>query len=361
MPKYVTEIAQGNTYSIAAENGSGAYTATRAWKVILNTPDEVLDITTATGVSVGTPYSTAYPIPCVSIEGRPDGESRLVKIITATYRTTPGTSPTEDPKTQPPTARPALYSMTTSLSEVAAWGGKVVSGGSSGPWIAAANPVGDLVDGITRLEPVVNIQIEQYSVTDQSAMLGYTGYVNSDSFSFSSLAIGVHCCMLQGISSNPIVEQFGESLFRGFKVTFNFAVRAHYTYTRNGPQAIGWDIAVPQTGLTIINSGLGDSAVEQSSLVLALDSEGKVILLADESTPAALAKGTAGKKCRAQVPIAAGEGMRQTSAAQPVALNDNGTPRSRSADPPVLINRICLQPEMSFGNNFSAFGINSIS
>jgi hypothetical protein len=40
-----------------------------------------------------------------------------------------------------------------------------------------------------------------------------------------------------------------------------------------------------------------------------------------------------------------------------VALNDDGTPRSPSASPQVLINRICIQPEMAFGTNFSNFGI----
>jgi hypothetical protein len=89
MPKYITQLAQGNSFSQTAENGQGAFSATRVWKVILNTPDEALDINAATGVNIGTPYSNANPIPCVSIEGRADGESRLVRIITATYRATP--------------------------------------------------------------------------------------------------------------------------------------------------------------------------------------------------------------------------------------------------------------------------------
>jgi hypothetical protein len=33
----------------------------------------------------------------------------------------------------------------------------------------------------------------------------------------------------------------------------------------------------------------------------------------------------------------------------------------QTQNPPVLINRICIQPERSFGNNFSAFGIRWIS
>lgn len=356
MVQMVTEIAQGNTFSETSENGRGAFSATRAWKVLLAAPGEPLNINEVTGVSIGTPYSQSNPIPCVSIEGRPDGESRLVKIITATYRATPGVDPGVDPKTITPTARPALYSMSTSLQEIAAWGGKYVTGSSSGSWSPAVNPVGDIVDGISRLEPVVNIQIEQYSATDQSALLGYVGYVNSQSFTFSSLSIGMHCCMLQGLTTQPVVEQFGEAIFRGFKISFTFAVRAHYTITRNGSEAIGWDMAVPQVGFNIINSGLGNSSVDQQSLCLAHD-------LGVVKTPLALVSGTSGQKARAMVTVPATEQgkMLQRVAAAPVALNDDGTPRSATANPKVLINRLCTQPEMAFGNNFYAFGINSIN
>lgn len=50
-------------------------------------------------------------------------------------------------------------------------------------------------------------------------------------------------------------------------------------------------------------------------------------------------------------------GIVQQRAAMPIPLNDNGTPRSRDLNPRVLINRLCLQPEMPFGDNFSEFGI----
>jgi hypothetical protein len=241
--------------------------------------------------------------------------------------------------------------MSTTLSEITAWGGRVVTNGSSGPWVPASNPVGDLIDGITRLEPIVTISIDQYSYTDQSAILGYIGYVNSDSFNFSSLSVGVHCCMLQGVTSNPVVEQFGQSTFRGFKVSFTFGVRAHHTITRDGPQAIGWDLAVPQTGFNIKNAGLNNTGTDQKALVLE-HNDMKVVV------PLQLAAGTAGDKVRAMVPIPTGDGgWAQRPVAQPVALNDDGTPRSPTASPPVLINRVCLQPEMAFGNNFSNFGI----
>jgi len=357
MPKMVTELAQGKSFSRSAEGGALADQATRTWKIILNSPNESFIISNVVGVNIGDPLGSANPIPCVSLDVRADGESRMVRIVTAQYRSSAGVGNT-DPGRLTPTARPALYSMTTSLTEIAAWGGSPVVNGASAGWIPAVNPVGDLVDGVTRLEPVVNINVDQYSSYDMSQLLAYCGYVNSDSFTFSNLSVGVHCCMLQSISSNPVVEQFGDITFRGFKVTFGFAVRAHWTITRHGFQAIGWDMAVPQTGFNVINLGLAyPNEVDIEALTLQHEESGKV-QINSSGTPQSYAFGTQGKRTRAMVTVAASQGgWTQRPSAQPVALNDDGTPRSRSQTPKVLINRICIQPEMAFGSNFSNFGI----
>jgi hypothetical protein len=363
MPKIVSELAQGNAFGRSSDNGGAADHATRKFKVLLNHPNESWNVFAAIGINIGDIYSQSSPIPCVSVEAVHDGESRVVCIVTAEYRSSPGAgSDAPDPKSQEPTVRPAMYSMTTSLTEIAAWGGSVVSGGSSGPWIPAVNPVGDLVDGVTRLEPVVNINIEQYSYVDKTDIMAYTGYVNSDEFSFSGLTIYPHCCMLQSINTTPVVENFSGATFRGFKVTLGFAVRAHWTITRNGFEPIGWDVAVPLTGFNIRNSGLGRSDVDQKALCLE-HKDFKVELDASKN-PKSLADGTVNAKVRGSVTVAAtgseAGGYLQRPCAQPIALNDDGTPRNVDAfpaDQKVLINRICLQPEMEFGQNFANFGI----
>jgi hypothetical protein len=359
MPKMVSEMGQGNAFSRSADDNS--YQATRKWKVLLNSPGENWDIAAAVGVNIGDYYSDDNQIPCVSIGASGDSDSRLSRIVTAEYRSSPSAAANApDPRTQEPAQRPALYSMTTSLTEIAAWGGAPVSGGVSGAWIPAVNPVGDLVDGVTRLEPVVNINIDQYSYSDMSQLLAYCGYVNSDAFTFSNLSVGVHCCMLQSISSQAVVEQFAETTFRGFKVTFGFAVRAHWTITRDGFQAIGWDMAIPQTGFNIYNSGLSRADVDKKALALE-HKAGKVVLVG--GTYPVLAIGLEQQKARAMVSVpATGDdgGWMQRPAAQPIALNDDGTPRNADnfpIDQKVLINRICIQPEMEFGYNFSNFGI----
>jgi hypothetical protein len=359
MPRLVSELAQGKSFSRSAEGGGLADQATRTWKILLLRPDESFVISDAVGVNIGDPLGTANPIPCVSLDVKADGESRMVRIVTAQYRSSPSVGDV-DPGTQSPTLRPAMYSMTTSLTEIAAWGGAPVSGGASGAWTPAVNPAGDLVDGVTRLEPVVSINIDQYSSTDMSQLLAFCGYVNSDIFTFSNLSIGLHCCMLQSISSQAVVEQFGNVTFRGFKVTFGFAVRAHWTITRDGFQAIGWDMAVPQTGFNIYNSGTSRADVDQKALALQ-HRNGKVSVIGANNA-VVLADGLVNTKTRAMVTVPATEdgGYVQRPSAQPVALNDDGTPRNASNFPvaqKVLINRICIQPEMNFGQNFQSFGI----
>lgn len=353
------ELSQGNEFSRSAEGGNSVDSATRVFKLLLASPDESVDIPALIGVNIGDQYSATNPIPCVSFEARADGESRLVRIVTVRYRASPGwaSDGVSDPRSQSPTARPALYSMTTSLQEIAAWGGRYVTGGglnaTSGAWGPAKTPAGDIVDGITRLEPVVTINIEQYARLDGSDLMAYVGFVNSAPFTFSDMTIGAHCCMLQGISATPVVEQFAQGLFRGFKISFSFGVRSHWTFTRHGVQPIGWDIAVPQAGHNIINSGFGQGDVDSFALNLEHDRATEQV-----KDPWQIAQGSTGRKMRAAVLISNPTGgFHQRPASMPVPLNDDGTPRSPQANPPVLINRICLQPEMAFGNNFSAFGI----
>jgi hypothetical protein len=190
----VTELAQGKSFSRSAEGGSLADQATRTWKILLNAPNESFVISDAVGVNIGDPLGSANPIPCVSLDVKADGESRMVRIVTAQYRTSAGVGNT-DPGTQPPPSRPALYSMTTSLTEIAAWGGSLVTGGSSGQWSPAISPAGDIVDGVTRLEPVVNINIDQW---EQNILLKSVcdtlipKLVAEDITLFNSLLIGVY-------------------------------------------------------------------------------------------------------------------------------------------------------------------------
>lgn len=373
MPKSVVELAQLNTFSKSSDGGQIADTATRGYKVLLTSPDEVWDPFQEIGLNIGDPYLASNPgnLPLVGIDVRADGDSRLVRIVTATFRNSPGgvdgsggggggASPT-DRRTKSPELRAPLYTMSTSLQELptSSWRVWDALGLNVGGFVPAVNPAGDIYDGVTKLEPVTTISIEQYSFTDGTSLLEFVGYVNSDQFNFSGLAIFPHQCMLQSISSQGHVETFGNATFRGFKLTFTFGYKTNWVSTRGGEDSIGWDIAVPQSGYNIKNTGLGVggvNAVDDGALALAHEN-----FLVKE--PYELAPNTLNKKVRAHILHAArGEekGAVQGLAAQPVALNDDGSPRDvEVATPPVLINRYATQQSMVFGDDFVNFGINS--
>lgn len=352
----VSELQTGE-FTSSSDGGVQAFSAKRQWRVVRDSPDEVININTVIDVNIGDPYSSANPIPCISVDAKRDGSSRLVQIITATYKTTPGGvggggsgGGGSDPRSSAPQVRPAMYSMSSSLQQVAARGGYILTeNGLVGPG-TFTNSAGDIVDGMTRLEPVVTINIDQYSFTDQSNLLQYVGHINSDQFTFNALTIPTHCCMLQSISAKGHVENFGNSIFRGFLVSFQFAYRKHVCEEISvGDTSIGWDSPIIDSGYNIINTGLNSAQTEQEHLNL----EHEDMQVAQ---PQQLATGTDGVKCRAAIVIAGQDGgMVQRPAAQPVALNADGSPRSRSLQPRVF--RAQTQPEVTFGNNFSNFGI----
>lgn len=352
MATYV-ELAQGNSYSRSSEGGASVDTAKRTFKVMRDTITETIDIPALIGIDVGDAYSSGNQVPCVGWESRPDGDSRMVLIVTFRYRSTPGGvdgsgggGTGSDPKLSAPDVRPALYQMTSSLQEVPAPDGRVYeSGGWVGPTVFR-NSAGDMLEGLTRLEPVVDLSITQYSYTDQSGTLAYTGYINSDVFTFSGHSVPIHTCMFRGLNVTPYVE----SGFRGFQLEFQFSFRINWCQSVTyGDSALGWDQPIVDAGYNIINTGLNSGSVEQEHLNYTLDTQGNI------ASPRTL-KG--GGKMRAQVPASGVDGgERQINCANPVLLNANGSPRARNLAPRVI--RAQTQPETTFGDNFQYWGINS--
>jgi hypothetical protein len=357
MPQSVVELAQGNVFTRSSDSGSGVDTAQRVYKILLNSPNETLDVPTECGIDVGSSYMSSYPIPCVGWEARHEGDSRMVVIVTFRYRSTPGGANSsgggDDPRLSQPTSRPALYSLSSSLQEFPAIAGRIYGQSGSaqwGSWSAVENSAGDHLEGLTKLEPVVTAKITQYSYTDQSASLAYVGYINSDQFSFSGHTVPVHCCMFQSLNVSPYVE----SGFRGFQVEFEFVFRNNVCNAISyGSTSLGWDSPIINSGYNIINSGLGTSGVAQEHLAYERAGSSQYI-----KEPKSLIN--PGVKTRAQIPGAGSEeGETQHESASPVLLNIDGTPRDRSYGP--IIWRVQTQPEMTFGNNFSSFGINSFT
>lgn len=358
MPKLVKEIASGGSNDRSVDGGTLSDVSVRNWRIILDSPSEAYDIQNAIGVRIGDLHPVNTSLPCVSFSEKAEGDSRVVRIVTATYRTTAGADPGNDPNKQPPDIRPARYSISSSLIEVPATQWRKIGNlwqpenpnnpFGNGQWVEAAgapedavNPAGDRFDGVSKLVPLITITIEQYD-NFPTRRLDDAGKVNNDNFQFLGLPIGKYSCMLRGISTRPHVEAHGAAIYRGFMRTFEFTIKT------NG----GWIIEQILEGFNIINQNLNGADVENEALMLEHDL-GKV------KQPLALAANfPAGKKCRAAIPIHFPDGgWCQRPSSAPVALNEDGTPRSRNANPPVLRRKYLTQGDAAFGNNFVNLGV----
>lgn len=335
----VSQLAQGNAFSRSADGGALADTATRSWKVILNSPDESWDIGGTVGVQIGDPYSDSNPIPCVSIEGRADGESRLVRIVTAQYRTQVGDDGGgQDPGTASPEVRPANFSTSTTLYEMPAYIWR-----RNNQWEPAVNPVGDRLDGVTKFEPITTIRITQFSATPGTVFSGYCGYVNSETMSLGGyMTCAPRTVMFRGVEATPHVESFGNMVYRGFMNSYEFAYRANRSEAPGASGDYGWDLAIPVTGFNCKAFTPNFVGVTNDNYAVPLKRDGDYGPLVQ---PLALQDGvSAGDKVRAMVRIAGPEkNALQQPSAQPIALNEDGTPRSENANPKVIIWRVTTQ------------------
>lgn len=346
MPKMVSRLAQGNSFSRSADGGVLSDTATRSWRVILNSPEESWDINTAIGVYIGDPYTTTNPIPCSSIEMRSDGESRLVRIVTANYRATPGNAgdSNQDPGTSAPDIRPATFSTSTSLYETPARQWKRWDVGfPDSNWSPVANVVGDLVDGVTRMEAITTIRITQFQLAPGTIHSRYCGFINSEQMSLGGfLTCDPHTVMFRGVEASPQIESFRSTVYRGFVNSYEFAYRQNFF----GEVPYGWDRAEPVSGFNVKAFNPANPGQDKDPFGQPL----KYVNYKLKKDPLELPSNVnAGDKVRAMVKIhnmETGEDS-QNPSAQPVALNADGTPRILTANPPVLVWRYQVQPEMN--------------
>lgn len=341
MPKLVKELPQGKAFGRSAEGGTLADTATRVWKIILNAPNEGFDISSAIGVQIGDPLDSVNQIPCVSIDVKGDGESRMVRIVTAQYRSSPmvdgeGGTGLPDPMLVMPDIRPANFSTSTSLYEMPAFAA------SFGRFIgeASRNPVGDPLDGLTKLEPITTIRVTQFEYQAGTRHLAFVGDINSEEMSLGNYAIfPPHTVMFRGVEANPHVETFGIVTYRGWMNTYEFAYRRNYVEgvydgLETVDAAIGWDVACVVEGYNCraFNPAAPNADDDIFGIPLATDPSTETI----KDNPYSLAPGAAvDERVRAMVKIVnpqTGKIM-QNPSAMPIALNNDGRPRKINMDP----------------------------
>lgn len=365
MPKLVSEISQGGSSERSVDGGTSADVRTRNWRVILTHPDEAYDVQQTIGVAVGDPHPTTPTLPCVSISERAEGDSRMVRTVTATYRTTPGDADGGGGgggggNLSAPDIRPARFSITSSLIEVPAmewrkigqvwepinpnkpFGNGAMQDGLGGVEEVLTPGTFDRIDGVTKLVPVININIEQFD-NSPTSRLDDAGKVNNDKFKFLGLDVEKYTCMLRNISVRPHIETWGRYVYRGFMRSYEFSIKTHG----------GWVIDQILEGFNVINNRLGDDDVDEDALSLEHTEDGFI------KEPRELAAGTQLKKVRASVLISSkGGGSMQRPSSMPVAINEDGTPRNViTQNPPVLRRRYLVQGDATFGDNFANMGV----
>jgi hypothetical protein len=328
MPAGVTEIGVGKQFSRSSNEGQLADSEVRTFRIVLLTPDETIDIQNACGVRIGSRHPVNPDLYCVSFDARFEGDSRMVVLIAFNYQTSPGVRP-EDPKSQAPDVRPANWSTSTTLAEVpkGTWRQRIAINTWSDE-VAAITPAGDMYDGITALESVVAINIEQWEATDPTRHLLYAGSVNEEAITLGSLTMPPGTVMFRGVTSQPAVEAWGDLKYRGWRCSYEFAFRRNRTKVRIGGVPtevdIGWDIAVPMSGFNCRAFNPQAAAADEDLFGQPLrHSQGKIV------PPLLLPEGVdAGDRVRAMVKVFEYEegGVSQSPSASPVALKPNGRP-----------------------------------
>lgn len=328
---------------------------TRSFKILTDNPSDIetVDVQAVVGVAAGDLYPGVPAAVCDSLELKPDGDSRVTWILTATYTASEvsleggganggnaGDS-TPDPRSQSPEVRPANWTTSTTTIEVPSWQWMPIDAqGNIGPAQMATNPAGDMYDGITILQPIVNITVEQYCSGDQLVFSPVVGKVNSNQGRLGSLNLFPRSVLFRSISCKPHTERIGRRTWRGWLATFEFSYKPNFNNYLNA--MIGWDIAIPITGFNCINNGLGNADVETGALALELEDE-SLGVIKNWPNPA-ICPGLVGEKVRANVlvsPDRPGVKAAQRPSAQPIPLNRDGTPRNQKlpANQRVLIQR----------------------
>jgi hypothetical protein len=342
MPKEISEITSGTQFSRSSNDGQLADAQTRAFRIIKVSVDEVVDIQAACEVRIGDQHPYNTNIYCVSFDARFDGDSRMVIAVTFNYQTTagPGGSGGQDPKSQPPDVRPANWTIGSALYEIPlrSFFAKRTGAGEWGGGGPARNPARDMYEGVTAFDALVTISITQLEATDPTRHARHVGAINKENITLGSLSMPPHTVMFRGLSCQPTVESWGSLFFRGWRCTYEFAYKANDTQIHLGQNGedgyqtveLGWDIALPQTGLNVLAfAPPGDARDELDAQPLKHEG-GKI--LAFRALPTEI---NPGDRVRGMVKVFDYEdgGATQLPCAQPIPLNDNGRPRSVNLEP----------------------------
>lgn len=353
MPQLVTEIAQGTSFqNDTGQDGTPTQTQARAFKVLLSSPGEVVNLQRTCGVLIGDRHPYNPGIYCQSFGAQYDGDSRMVIVVTFGYGSfaTASNGNQEQPPASPE-IRPANWSLSSGLMEipVRTWRRRTgflaweIAGGVA-KFRPAANSVDDVYDGITKMSTVVTISITQFDALDPTRHAEHVGKINSLPITLGSLTMKPHTVMFRGLNVQSQVKPWGEGQVRGWESVYEFAYRENKTavcLTRPATGAavvydlipLGWDIAVPDSGWNV--KAFPPAAATEFEDAFGQPLNHKELKIVTDPALALPDGVAAGDKVRAMVKVFEykGGGASQTPSASPVALNPDGRPRKVGNDP----------------------------
>lgn len=358
MPKLISELAAGQQYQFSSKEGQIAASQTRRFRILLQQAGEVFNIQETCQVFIGDVHPLNQDLFCTNYSAEYEGDSRMVVVVTFSYESTPSAASSsggggggKDPKQFKPEERPANWYWSSSTTEVPvrSWRPVPLKDGATADVEPAKNPAGDMYDGITRLEPVVTITVEQFE-TEFSDKAYYVGTVNAEEFTIGD-TFAPRTLLVKGISAKPVHESHKGEMRRGWKVSYEIAYRsnqvaADYADGVGVEQDIGWDIAVPVSGFNVTAFAPNQADAIRDSYGQPLKHNyGRIV------PPLALPDNvTAGEKVRGMVKVLDYEngGTSQAPSASPIPLNLDGTPRKSTATPAVLVLRYCVHKQTDF-------------
>lgn len=342
-------------------------TYVRKFKYLKGQPNEAYSLPTLTAIGIGSPLPGNPFVTCVSVDDSPEGESRLVRIFTYTYKTIAHTGgPAE--QQQAPDVRPPNYSFNFGVDYVSttSWLANPVVNGVG--YVGAYTPNSEMVAGLEKPQLTGILRVKQFVIDDPAFANEYVGYVNDGLFEAGSFSAIARTLLFRGIDAQPAVESYQDMSYWGWNVTYEFAYRENRQVinTTLGDDAdtqvevnIGWDKAVPMTSRNVFcSTNVGAGFYDPLAFPLEHNRNGaiktgpgpiggKYFWAEDPNNPGNTVEDST---CRAMVAIPAVKGgFTQVPAGEPIPVNNDGSPRSRGRKP--LVYRRGFHKETNFRVN----------
>lgn len=358
------ELATGQS---SRDGRAGAVTDTyvRKFKFVKSQPNESYSVPGVTGIGVGSPFPGDTSCTCVSVDDSPEGESRLVRNFTFTYKTVANTQGAQKQQ-QPPDVRPPNISFQFGVDYVATQSWLPNPIGLPNTVSMAVTPLAEPVTGLEKPQGTATIRVKQFVSYDPAGYSGEVGTLNSGNVHFGSFTAIRRTLLFKGFDAQPTVETFGNYTYSGWNCTYEFAYRENWqminvTESNANTQVsvnIGWDKAVPLTSRNVkCDTSAGIGFIDPLAFPLEHNKAGsiKVVpggpvfgLYSFASDPNGNGDLT-GTIARAMTVIPATKGgFTQVPANEPIPINLDGSPRSRTLFP--IVFRRGFHREIDFVN-----------